>query len=328
MAVMFTLKANTKEILKIIRVKIFQKSHGRFFCPKCGNKANHIKTLKNGMFIYYCPSCRKNKKHSVFSDLSFTIFKNCKISFENLCIISGFFMQNMNSAEIFRAMKRLEIKINQKTVWRMTNKFRKLLAIFSHSEKYRQSFENKIFEMDEVYLPCRQMYEEKKATIYKRGIKRGLGSQMQVCVQFLISKSKKRNKKMKTKAETEEKERNREIYFTILDGLKASDMKQSIDKIKNKAEVIHHDDFRYKWEKKEVSFQHYQVKHSKKEYVRIDPKGGLIHTNTAESINNIVKSALRRYRSVALKNLPLYLSEVIFKLYQRKTTADLWGLIK
>lgn len=60
--------------------------------------------------------------------------------------------------------------------------------------------------------------------------------------------------------------------------------------------------------------------------VRIDPKGGLIHTNTAESINNIVRSTLRRYRSVAKKNLPLYLSEMIFKLYNKKSVVDIWGL--
>lgn len=324
---MFYVKVNTKEIFKTIRKKIFTQSNGRFFCPRCGKKATHYKTNKNGMFLYYCPHCRKENRHSVFSDLSFTIFKNCKIPFEKICLVSGFFMQNMNASEIFRTLKNLEIKISLKSVWRITNKFRRLMKRYVHSEEYSKSFSNQVFEIDEVYLPCRQMYDEKKSTVYKRGIKRGVASQMQVCVQFIISKSKTSNKKMKSKEETEEKEKNREIYFTILKGLKSTDMKESFDKFKYKAHTIHHDDFKYTFpNKNEVFFNHYQVKHSKNEYVRTDIRGGLIHTNTAESINNIVKSALRRYRSVALKNLPLYLSEMIFKLYQKKTIKDLWEL--
>ncbi|MDP2749749.1 MAG: transposase [Nanoarchaeota archaeon] len=203
------------------------------------------------------------------------------------------------------------------------------MSDFVHSENYAKSFKNKVFEIDEIYIPCRQMYpDKKKKTIRKEGLKRGIGSEMQVCVQFLISKSKKRNKKMKTAKEKIEKENNREIYFTILSNLKTETMKESLDKIAMKASVIHHDDFSYNFpNKNKLIFNHYSVKHSVKEYVRYDKEGGLIHTNTAESINNIVRSTLLRFRSVALKNLKIYLSEMIFKLYQKKTVSDLWALI-
>lgn len=235
-------------------------------------------------------------------------------------------MQNQNNSEIFRTMKSLDLKINLKTVWKIANKFRRLMSIYIHSDKYRNSFDNRIFEIDEVYLPCRQMYSEKKSTIYKRGIKRGVGSEMNVCVQFIISKSEKRNKNMNNK-EQEKKEKNREIYFTIIDNLKQESMKPTFEKLKLKASVIHHDDFPYVFpNKNELFFKHYSVNHRKKEYVRTDKIGGLIHTNTAESINNIVKSNLRKYRSVSKNNLHLYLSEMIFKLYQKKNLINLWEL--
>lgn len=321
--ILFMLKPDKKEIrtvLKMIRARVFKNG---VICPRCGgNKITAFKTGADCKKWYYCPDCRKKNQNCIFHDLSFTVFRKSKIPFDQIFLIAFLFMQNQTSSQIKRTLEELGVFLTVKTVWRVCLIFRKM--IYDHIIRTQKADQftgvNRIFEIDELYIKCKLMTEEKKAVLKKQGIKRGVGSEMTVCLQCYVSKETKKNIKM-TRQEAKEKEERREIFFHVLPRLSSQEMNRHFEKIFYRVHEIHTDDFRYKF-KLPVGVQHHSVKHSKKEYVR-----GRIHTNTAESVNAYFRACLARFKCVSLKNLYFYIAEFVFKLYQKKKTGDFFKIL-
>lgn len=311
----------TKEKYKIIREVVF---HGeKPFCLRCGNKEiSTYKHDKDGKNYYYCPICNKTGRNRTFNDLTFTPFYRSKYSFKAICLIAFFFLQNQNHSQIFRSMKELGYKVSVNGVWRTCLKFRKFIFNYLNSEKYYNQFKNDLFEIDEMYIPCSRMYEKKKKQLIQEGIKRGVYSEMNVCIQTYISKTKKRSFKM-TRSELKEKEKNREIYFRILETTSNKEMDRNFYDIpaRQRINTIHTDDFRYTFHRI-YGIKRHSVKHKAGEYAR-----GFVHTNTAESIHSLVKANIRKHRCVSKKNLVFYLAETVWKIYNNKTTNDLFYLL-
>ncbi len=67
--------------------------------------------------------------------------------------------------------------------------------------------------------------------------------------------------------------------------------------------------------------EHHTVNHSKEEYVREDPDGHLVHTNTAEGFNaNLKRQINGSHHHVSKKHLPKYLEEHDYKYNTRDQT--------
>ncbi len=67
--------------------------------------------------------------------------------------------------------------------------------------------------------------------------------------------------------------------------------------------------------------EHHTVNHSKEEYVRQDPDGHLVHTNTAEGYNaNLKRQINGSHHSVSKRHLPKYLEEHDYKYNTRDQT--------
>lgn len=268
---------------------------GKPVCPYCGSK--HTVRITSEPFRHHCYTCHKS-----FSVTVGTIFEDSRLPLTTWFVIVGLITnakQGISAKEIQR-----NLGVTYKTAWYSAMRVRCAMIDNCNIELAN------IVEMDETYVGGKPRKRNKKPinepankpTISASTIvnKRGRGTSKTPVVGIV--------------------ERNGLIILKVVEKLTSKNLTAMLKEfVKTDNATLMTDEFKGYVKMDEV-IEHFEIKHSKKEYVR-----GAIHTNTVEGFWNILKNSIKgNYVKVSKKYLPLYLIQSQYLYNHRNYSGNLF----
>lgn len=250
------------------------------FCPLCGNSDGaRIGTL-TGSNTHKCYVCRQR-----FSIRVGTIFQDTKLPLRKWFV--AIWLINAHPKGIASTTLAKDLKITQKSAWFVLHRLR-------HAQK-TPSFNaplTGVVEIDETFVGGR---EENKHADKRLHQKAGTGGK--TIVMGIV-------------------ERNGELRAGVVADTTSNTLTPIVEFHVAKGATIVTDEYpSYRGLNKD--FQHYTVRHSRREYVRGD-----IHTNSIESVWALLKrQIIGIHHWVSPKHLDAYVSEMTFRFNRRDETA-------
>lgn len=247
------------------------------------------KRWKEGVKCPYCKSSDKiwicaNHRYKCKCGKLFNVRTNTCFMRSNLSLCKWFeaiwYIAN-NKRGMSSIQLAQEIGVTQKTAWFLLHRIRKVMGAQNNSKL------SNTVECDETYI-----YEDWK---HRRPHKRHLGN----TGRSLIGKS----------AAWLAVERGGKAVARSINSVSSKTLLPLILNFTTDDAILMTDEFLgYKDVCKHR--EHFIVNHGKKQYVSDD---GIVHSNTAESLNALLKRMIYTYYSISYKHLDLYLNEWIFR---------------